>query len=346
MRANTIGCLLIFSMIAALPHQLSTAQSRKDSSPSQRNKTLSQRDYDEQQNALQTLLYLRNSAFEIDSPPDRVRVLLEIADALWLVDKEGAREIFRQSFAGAAEFNDSAAQARPSTSSKQLQQFVITRVAKRDPALAKSLLLTLSPQATQQSDAFAELYGNSAGRSEMLVKAAIETLPTDTNPAVQMARLALADGPSQQMRLFMLRLRARDRVAADGFFELALQIAFARQPKQLAEALFLWDYAFQRPTIYLGSIAWFREARVEYPVTLELKKKALGVAIDAVAENAAQFYLASAPEAERTLVLERYTLLQSVATQILPDVERLLPSATDNLLAQLSRLNQELREQG
>src|SRR4029079_11960567 len=103
--------------------------------------------------------------------------------------------------------------------------------------------------------------------------------------------------------------------------------------------------AFQPPTIYLGSIGWFRETP-EYPVALDVKKRALGFAIDAVAENAAQFYIASAPEAEKRLTLERYVLLQSVTTQILPDVERLIPSASENLQAQLSRLNQELREQG
>src|SRR5262249_20892828 len=174
MRANTVARVLILSMITSLAYQSPTAQSRKDSSRSPQNKALSQRDYDEQQNALQTLLYLRNNTFEIDSPPDRVRVLLEIADALWLIDKEEAREVFRQSFERATQFNDSAAETRSSTSSKELQQLVVTRVAKRDPALAKSLLLTASSQGTQQSDAFAELYGSNAGRSDMLVKAAAE----------------------------------------------------------------------------------------------------------------------------------------------------------------------------
>lgn len=345
MRANAIVRLLILSIVAALACEPATAQSSKDSSRSRQNRVLSQKDYDEQQNALQTLLYLRNNAFEIDSPSDRVRVLVEIGDALWLIDKEEAREVFRQSFTRAAEFNDSA-ETPPSTSSKELQQLVISRVARRDPALAKSLLLTVTPPDKQRSDAFADLYGNNAGASEMLVKAAAETLPTDTNQAVQMARLAMPGGLSQQMRLFLLSLRAKDRVAADAFFELVLRTASSRRPKQLVEALFIWDYAFQRPTIYLGSVSWFREARVEYPVPLELKTRALGFAVDAVVENAAQFYLASAPEAERPLILERYTLLQSVAAQILPDVERLLPSATESLLAQLSRLNQELSEQG
>ena len=342
---NTIARLLILSVITALAYQSPAAQSRKESNRSGQKKVLSQRDYDEQQNALQTLLYLRNSAFEIDSPPDRVRVLLEIADALWMIDKEEAREVFRQSFARATEFDDSAAGTRSSTSQKQLQQLVITRIARRDPALAKRLLLTAPPPDTKQSDGFAELYGAPAGRSDMLVKAAAETLPTDTNQAVQMARLAVADGLSQEMRLFLLSLRARDRVAADAFFELALQTAFTRRPKQLTEALFLWDYAFQPPTFYLGPVGWFREGP-EYPVALNLKQRALAFAVDAVAENAAQFYLPSSPETEKPLTLQRYVLLQSVTTQILPDVERLMPSASENLLAHLSRLNQELGEHG
>ena len=345
MTTNAIVRLLILSTVTALVCGPATAQSSKDSKRARQNKALSQRDYDEQQNALQTLLYLRNNAFEIDSVSDRVRVLVEIGDALWLIDKEEAREVFRQSFTRAAEFNDSA-EPRSSTSSKELQQLVITRVARRDPALAKSLVLTAAPPDTKPSDAFADLYGNNAGASAMLVKAAADTLPTDTNQAVQMARLAMSDGLSQQMRLFLLSLRAKDRVAGDAFFELALRTASTRRPKHLVEALFIWDYAFQRQTIYLGSVSWFRQAPVEYPVALELKKRALGFAVEAVTENAAQFYVASAPETEKPLILERYALLQSVAAQILPDVEQLLPSATESLLAQLSRLQQEFGEQG
>src|SRR6185503_14628138 len=141
----------------------------------------------------------------------------------------------RQSFTRAIEFNDATAEPRSPISSKALQQLVITRVAKRDPALAKSLLMTAPAAGKQQSDPFAELYGTNTDRSEMLVKAAAETLPGDTNQALQMARLAIPEGLSQQMRLFLLSLRVKDRVAADAFFELALQAASSRQPKQLGE---------------------------------------------------------------------------------------------------------------
>ncbi|HEU4767391.1 MAG TPA: hypothetical protein VFS77_08445, partial [Pyrinomonadaceae bacterium] len=96
MTATTIVRLLILSMVTALVCDSATAQGSKDSKRSRQNRGLSQRDYDEQQSALQTLLYLRNNAFEIDSPSDRVRVLVEIGDALWLIDKDEAREVFRQ----------------------------------------------------------------------------------------------------------------------------------------------------------------------------------------------------------------------------------------------------------
>lgn len=340
MKTNTIARLLILCIAGVSVFQLSAGQSPKGPSQPRKNDLLSQKDHDEQQNALQTLLYLRNSVSEIESPEDRVRVLLEIGDALWLIDKEGAREVFRQSFTRATEFDTSA------TTSKELQQLVMTRVAKRDPALAKSLSITVSEKAPQQPDAFAELYGVDGSRSEMLVKAAADTLSSDTSQAVQTAKLAVPGGLSQQMRLFLLTLRTRDRVASDSLFVMSLQAASNRRPKNLIEALFLWDYAFQRPTIYLGSIAWFREAPIEYEISLDLKRRALSFAVGAVIENAQQFYLASASEAERPVVLERYALLHSLAAQILPDVERFIPSATPSLLAQLNRLNQELRDQG
>ena len=122
--------------------------------------------------------------------------------------------------------------------------------------------------------------------------------------------------------------------------------AVARRPKQLVEALFLWDYAFQHKVIYLGPVAWFREAQGEYPVSASLKQSALKFAIDAVLENTQQTYLSSTADSEKPLTLERYALVHSLASQILPDVETLMPSAAPALLAALNRLDHELKGQG
>jgi hypothetical protein len=308
---------------------------------------LDRKDALKQESAQQTLLYLRNSALEIDNAPDRVRVLVEVADALWLVDRDQARETFKQSFAMATEVDKSKSTGQGvSRPTKALQQSVVTRIARRDPQLALSLSQTAAERSPSTRDAFGELYGVDGAPSELLVNAAREALSSNTNQALEMAKLATRDGLSQQMRLFLLSLRAKDQAAADSLFRSTLQSAAARKPKQLVEALFLWDYAFQHRVIYLGPVAWFREAPTEYPVPASLKQVALKFAIDAALENTQQTYLSSAIESEKPLTLERYALVHSLVSQILPDVETLMPSAAPALLAALNRLDHELKGQG
>jgi hypothetical protein len=300
-----------------------------------------------QESALQTLLYLRNSSLDIENGPDRVRVLVEVADALWLIDRDQARETFKQSFALAMELDKGKSSAQSGSGpTRALQQSVVTRIARRDPALALSLSQSAAELSASTRDGFGELYGVDGAPSEMLVNAAREALSSNTNQALEMAKLASRDGLSQQMRLFLLSLRVKDQAAADSLFRSTLQSAAARRPKQLVEALFHWDYAFQHKVIYLGSVAWFREAPIEYPVSTTLKQTALKFAIDAVLENTQQTYLSSSADSEKPLILERYALVHSLASQILPDVETLMPSAAPALLAALNRLDHELKGQG
>lgn len=304
------------------------------------------------ESALQTLIYLRSGALDIDNTTDRVRVLLEVADALWLMDREQAREAFKQSFTLASQVDksktpsDSGARPTNPPPVRALQQSVISRIARRDPQLALSLSRSAVELDTSKRDGFGELYGVDGAPSEMLVNAARDSLTSNTNQAVDMARLASRDGLSQYMRLFLLGLRAKDQAAADALFRSIMQGAATRRPKYLAEALFIWDYAFQHKTIYLGQVAWFREAPTEYPVPPSLKQTALRFAIDAALENTQQTYLSSSSEAEKPLILERYALVHSLVSQILPDVETLMPSAAPALIAALNRLDQELKGQG
>jgi hypothetical protein len=333
--ALAIGAALLCQSVAAQVPQRTTPRQRLD-----------RKDALRQESAVQTLLYLRSSALGIDDAPDRVRVLMEVADALWLVDREQARETFKQSFELAIEVDKSKSLAQSGAQARALQQSVVTRIARRDPQLALSLSRRAAELSTSTRDGFGELYGVDGAPSEMLVNAAREALTSNTTQALEMARLASRDGLSQQMRLLLLSLRAKNQAAADSLFSSTLQSAATRRPKQLVEALFHWDYAFQHKVIYLGAVAWFREAPVEYPVPATLKQAALKFAIDAVIENTQQTYLASTADAEKPLILERYALVHSLASQILPDVEKLMPSAAPALLAALNRLDHELKGQG
>lgn len=336
--------MLALMIGALLACQLAVAQVPRRTTP---RKGLDRKDVLRQESALQTLLYLRNSSLDIENAPDRVRVLVEVADALWLIDRDQARETFKQSFALAMEVDKGKSSDQSGSGpTRALQQSVVTRIARRDPGLALSLSQSAAELSASTRDGFGELYGVDGAPSEMLVNAAREALSSNTNQALEMAKLASRDGLSQQMRLFLLSLRAKDQAAADSLFRSTLQSAGARRPKQLVEALFHWDYAFQHKVIYLGSVAWFREAPIEYPVSTTLKQTALKFAIDAVLENTQQTYLSSSADSEKPLILERYALVHSLASQILPDVETLMPSAAPALLAALNRLDHELKGQG
>jgi hypothetical protein len=82
---------------------------------------------------------------------DRVRVLLEIADALWLSNKDIAIDVFKQSFTQAAATDASTKSDNSLLQSRPLQQSVINRIAKRDPELARTCCLRQLQKRTQPS---------------------------------------------------------------------------------------------------------------------------------------------------------------------------------------------------
>lgn len=298
----------------------------------------------QQQDALQTLLFLKNGAGEIADVKERVRVLLEVADALWPADREQAREVFRQTLELAAAYEDSEAK----TAGAALRQKVTTRIARRDPALARNLLKAFAPKPKEptEDDTFGQLYGRDNPGTDVMLNAASDILTTDAGAATQMARFAAADGFTQGLRRFITGLRAQDPAAADALFEAVYRTASARRPKELSEALFIWDYAFQRGTIYLGPVAWLGEQRAPLPVSPEVRSRALAFAVAAILENVQQFNVAGPPEAESPLARERYVLIHSLVSQVLPDVEKFMPASLPLLQTHLSRMEQTLREWG
>lgn len=301
--------------------------------------------------ALQTLVYLKNSAAEIDDAQDRVRVLLEVADALWVAEQEQSREVFQRAFENAVKYEGGLDDKQRKSFRMALRQQVVARIARRDSALANRLLSASVPKESEPKtpdEAFAKLYGLDSARGDVLVRAASDMLATDKESAVQLGRLAAVEGFTQGLRRFLVALRAKDGAAADAVFEVALQSAARRNPKELVEALFVWDYAFQRGDIYLGQVSWLKESggQAPPPVSPAVKQSALAFAVAAVLENVQQYDMDAATEEQRTLVRERYVLIHSLASQIMPDVERYAPSQIQLLQTHLSRIDQALREQG
>lgn len=338
---------VIYSTIVGVQAQKGTR--RPEAKPAPVESAAAQR---QRLDALQTLLYLKNSASEIKDARDRVRVLLEVADAMWAADQEQSREVFMRTFDTAVEYEGSLDEKQAKTFGMALRRSVVARIARRNAALADRLLSASVPKETPQATpngSFAKLYGIDSQRGDVLVRAAQEMLATDKEAAVQLGRLAAAEGFTQGLRHFLVALRAKDAAAADTIFEVALQSASRRSPKELVEALFLWDYAFRHGDIYLGQVSWLAEGETQRPaaeMTAEVKRRALAFAVEAVLENVQQFDLAAAKEEERPLARERYVLIHSLASQIMPDVQRLAPAQAELLQTHLRRIDQELRDQG
>lgn len=359
MRYITVGLLILVTVLLLSGHNQKGAahtirQNQKESVRTSDNNEASQELESLRQKVFQMLLSLRSEAAQIESVPDQVRSLLEVADSLWLIDQAQAKDVFMQSYERAANYDESyggkTSKANRGTSTS-LRQMVITRVARRDISLANSLitkrLANTQEQKSKEPDIYEELYGGGNSRNEPLIVAAKELLPVDTKKAAQVATHASSEDFSQSLRLFLLELRLKDSQSADALFESIFKIASTRQPKKLVDALFLWDYAFQRSDIYLGLVSWSREpAEKRSPVTSNVKVRTLSFAIDAVLENARLFSLTSISDADKPIVLERYVLLHSVATQILPDVKKYMPSIESALQAELRRLEQELLSNG
>lgn len=343
MKKNLVTAFVLAALLA--PAGAAARQAQKSPKRSEESSAAALR----QQAAIQTLQFLRNSANDIENTRERVRLLLEVGDAFWLADRRQAREVFRLAAEQAAAYEDALDEKGRKAERVSLRQTVISRVARRDPAYANRLLADFAPKEAEATpnDTMGRLYGRDDPRGDALVRAASEILPGDSTQAAQVARLAATSGFTQGFRQFLVALRAKDPAAADALYEAAFQTASARQPKELVEALFIWDYAFQHGTIYLGRISWLGEdAKAPTPVSAEVKKRALTFAVEAIIENVRQFSLTAATEDDRPLVRERYVLIHSLAAQVMPDVGRLLPSALPLLQTHVSRIEQELREFG
>lgn len=360
-RYITVGMLvLVIALFFSGQNQEGMAQALRQNQKESAKKTDSNEASQEldalRQRIFQTLLNLRSEAAQIEPIPDQVRTLLEVADSLWLIDPEQAKDVFIHSYERAANYDESYGSKTSKTdkiTSASLRQMVITRVARRDVSLANSLITRRSANMQERKSkepdigTYEELYGGGSSHNEPLIVAARELLPIDTKKAAQIAAHATSEDFSQGLRLFLLELRLKDSQAADALFEAIFKVASTRQPKKLVDALFLWDYAFQRSEIYLGSVSWSREpAEKRSPVISNVKARTLSFAIGAVLENAKLFSLTSVSDADKPIVLERYALLHSVATQILPDVRVYMPLMEPALHTELRRLEQELLNNG
>ena len=290
--------------------------------------------------AISLLHSLAQSANEVENIEDRVTVLAEIGDAFWPVDREYARTVLVRSLKEieklAATNNDD--KETVASQKRHLKQLVLSRIAKRDLALAKQLIEEQVKETPTPNEKAYKISGVTSPNAEVLLGLAQTFIATDPKRAATIASYSLQDGLSQRFRYFLLHLRAKDSVVADGLVATAVAELSKQHPGSLFDVLMLWDYAYQPLDFYLNGISWNREEmEANANASAELKRLVLNYALTTIVENLQQLPKSESAQ-DRGLVQLQLGALHSVIQQLLPSMQADLPRGATDLQQALAAL--------
>lgn len=296
--------------------------------------------------AISLLHSLAQSANEIENVEDRVRVLAEIGDAFWSVDREYARTVLVRSFKEIDKLIPGVDDARlyVAGQKQQLRHVVLARVAKHDTALAKQLIDDQAKDTPTLDEKASKIYGADNPSSEVFLSIAQTFIATDPKRAATIALYSVQDGLSQRFRYFLIQLHARDSDVADVVVTEAINRVGRRHPGNLFDVLMLWEYAYQPPDFYFNGISWNREYK-EVSADAELKRLVLNYALNTIVENLQQLPKSESAQ-DQGLVQLRLGALHSVIQQLLPSMQADLPRGASDLQQALVRVEQEFRDNG
>lgn len=334
-------CLVAFFVVSTLP--LNAQERKKQLTKEQKEEQKLER----RERRLALISYLdgiTQKAIALDPPEDRVRILTEVSDAIWFLDKIRATASFTQVFES---IDTIASQPGAETARiNALRQTTLARIARRDPELAAKLMSNAPAPATSPYDKYSrELNAEGPPYAEALLVTALTLLKTDLPQSVTLARLALRDGMSQTARLYLVQLRAIDQATANSLVELSLKYAPARTPARLFDVLAFWEYAFQPGAFHFGPITWPRSAETRsYDVSQSLKLAVLQFAVSAINQNIQLRLTTSDTNTNESNT--RLAQLYSVIHQLLPDIASYNSRAADAFRAELGILEQMLRTSG
>lgn len=299
--------------------------------------------------AISLLHSLAQSANEMGNVAERVRVLAEIGDAFWLVDPEQGRALLVRSF---KEIDKLAArsQANPemlASQKRSLRRVVLSRIVKHEPSLANDLIHSLADEIPTADEKAMQRQGVPTPNADALLAAADNLLASDPKQAAAVAAYSLKDGLSQRLRLFLIKLRAKDSVAADGLVRAAVHEASAQHPGRLFDVMVLWDYVYQPQDFFFNGIVWRREKNENrQDVSRDLRRLVLAFAVNAIVENLQQIPAGADAAQDRNLAHAQLASLHSVIQQLLPSMQADWPRGTTDLQQALFRADQELRTSG
>ena len=243
----------------------------------------------------------------VDPEDERPMVMADVADAYWLIDQQQAKKLFSEAFDAALAFPKNEPVAP-----------VLSRIAKRDRALATQLTKKLLAAKSEERD--------SAARS---FSTARELFETDPKFAVELAKLSASSlGPSMDGLSFVFKVAGTDPPAATEIYEAYLNNVVRTGNTDLGSILWLAGYPLGYGEAYGGAndpgmLHGFWGMRVPgLKPQPELAARYLQIAFAAIANTLKKAAEAGNVEKEPLNALALYS-----TSYLFPEVQRYLPDA-------------------
>jgi tetratricopeptide (TPR) repeat protein len=242
----------------------------------------------------------------IDPEEERPLVIAELADAYWLIDQQQAKKLFIESFDTALAMKENQPVAP-----------VLSRVAKRDRALATELTKRLLAIATAETDS-----------REKSVSTARELLKADPGFAIELAKLSAALGPSMDGLWLLFKVVESDPASAAEIYGAYLKSLGRGGYSDLGSVLWLGGYPFGYGEAYGGSNDpaslhgfWGMRVRGLQPQP-NLATTYLQIAFVAITNTLKKAAQAEIPDKDALNALALYA-----TSYLFPEVQRYLPDA-------------------
>src|SRR2546423_4673320 len=194
-----------------------------------------------------------SEAKSLDSAARRISVMTRAADLLWTRERQSARDIFTEAYDLAVkDFRQQEKGPKPENGvmvPKVDQRFaVMSAVARRDPAWARSLAESVAEEKRREAEKGADGAGDERGRvgvAENTLGLAQSLLPVDRGAALALARGSFRYPASYALMFFLFKLAETDQTAADALFREALT-AYADQTAGDLVYLSVYPFALVR----------------------------------------------------------------------------------------------------
>jgi len=210
-KPRTLFLMLIVMFIAVAPVSAFQDSAKKDDEAKARE--------ERRKKALAVIDEIIKDAQSLRLPENRLRLLVQTANAVWAIDEKRARILFKSAEESLKELRAAIDNGDPqyaylSGFAMQLRSEMLYTLAQRDPELALEVL-----HATPQNNAGESSAAQASFDAQMELQLAATLAAKDASRALEMAERGLANGVSQEVVNIVNTLAVANRDAAQKLFD-------------------------------------------------------------------------------------------------------------------------------